>query len=92
MNLGIDGFDEEDIRVVEVLASHAAVAFENARLLQQERRAATTASALLALSQTLTGAHDVETVLERVTAAVPTIVPAASSRRTSANPRAARST
>jgi PAS domain S-box-containing protein len=76
-NLGIDGFDDEDIRVVEVLASHAAVAFENARLLQQERRAATTASALLALSQTLTGAHDVETVLERVTAAVPTIVPAA---------------
>ncbi|HEX5950659.1 MAG TPA: GAF domain-containing protein, partial [Actinomycetota bacterium] len=76
-NLGIDQFDEEDVRVVEVLASHAAVAFENARLLQQERRAAATASALLGLSQALTGAHDVETVLERVTAAVPAIVPAA---------------
>ena len=76
-NLGIDQFDEEDIRVVEVLASHAAVAFENARLLQQERRAAAAASALLGLSQALTGAHDVETVLERVTATVPAIVPAA---------------
>jgi PAS domain S-box-containing protein len=75
-NLGVDQFDEEDIRVVEVLASHAAVAFENARLLQTERRAAATASALLGLSQALTGAHDVDTVLERVTAAVPTIVPA----------------
>ncbi len=75
-NLGVDQFDYEDIRVVEVLASHAAVAFENARLLQTERRAAATASALLGLSQALTGAHDVDTVLERVTAAVPTIVPA----------------
>ena len=37
-NLGVDQFDDEDIRVMEVLASHAAVAFENARLLQQERR------------------------------------------------------
>ncbi|HEU4354304.1 MAG TPA: ATP-binding protein [Actinomycetota bacterium] len=76
-NLGIGQFDEEDIRVVEVLASHAAVAFDNARLLQEERRAAATASALLGLSQALTGAHDVETVLDRVTAAVPAIVPSA---------------
>ena len=74
-NLGVDQFDQADIRVVEVLASHAAVAFENARLLQKEREAAEVASALLGLSQVLTGAHDVETVLERVTAAVPAIVP-----------------
>ncbi len=76
-NLGVDQFDEQDIRVVEVLASHAAVAFENARLLQKEREAAEMASALLGLSQALTGAHDIETVLERVTAAVPSIVPTA---------------
>ncbi len=74
-NLGIDQFDQADIRVVEVLASHAAVAFENARLLQKEREAAEIASALLGLSQSLTGAHDVETVLDRVTAAIPSIVP-----------------
>lgn len=75
-NLGIDQFDEDDIRVLEVLGSHAAVAFENARLLQQEREAAETASALLGLSQALTGAHEVETVLARAVAAVPQIVDA----------------
>ncbi|HEX6331828.1 MAG TPA: GAF domain-containing protein [Actinomycetota bacterium] len=75
-SLGIDQFDQEDVRVLEVLASHAAVAFENARLLQQEREAARTASALLGLSQALTGTRDVVTVLERVTAAVPSLVEA----------------
>ncbi len=74
-NLGVDQFDDQDVRVLEVLASHAAVAFENARLLAREREAAEIASTLLALSQDLTGAHEVEAVLERVTAAVPTIVP-----------------
>ena len=74
-NLGLDQFDGEDQRLVEVLASHAAVAFENARLFQKEREAAETASALLGLSQSLTGAHDFGTVLERVVAAVPFIVP-----------------
>jgi signal transduction histidine kinase len=75
-NLGIDQFDQEDVRVLEVLASHAAVAFENARLLEQERGAASAASALLGLSQALTGTRDVATVLERVAAAVPALVEA----------------
>ncbi len=74
-NLGVDQFDDEDIRVVEVLAAHAAVAVENARLLAKEREAAETASALLRLSQALTGAHDLETVLARVTEAVPEFLP-----------------
>jgi len=73
-NLGYDGFDEQDQRLLEVLASHAAVAFENARLFQMEREAAETSAALLGLSQSLTGAHDVETVLDRTVAAVPTIL------------------
>ena len=30
--LGVDQFDEDDVRLLEVLAGHAAVAFENARL------------------------------------------------------------
>jgi PAS domain S-box-containing protein len=38
--LGIDQFDQEDQRVLEVLASHAAVAIQNARSLQRERDAA----------------------------------------------------
>jgi PAS domain S-box-containing protein len=38
--LGVDQFDDDDLRVLEVLASHAAVAIENARSLQREREAA----------------------------------------------------
>jgi PAS domain S-box-containing protein len=74
-NLGYDQFDEDDMRLLEVLASHAAVAFENAHLFQLEREAAETASALLGLSQALTGAHDMGTVADRVTAAIPSILP-----------------
>ena len=38
--LGVDQFDRENLRLLEVLAGHAAVAFENARLLQLERETA----------------------------------------------------
>ena len=72
--LGYDLFDEHDMRVLEVLASHAAVAFENARLFQREREAAETSSALLGLSQALTGVHDLDAVLRRAVAAVPAIL------------------
>jgi signal transduction histidine kinase/putative methionine-R-sulfoxide reductase with GAF domain len=74
--LGIDQFEEDDVRLLEVLSSHAAVAFENARLLQQEREAAETASALLGLSQALTGAHDTTTVLDRAIAALTLMIDA----------------
>ena len=73
-HLGIDQFDDEDQRVLEVLASHASVAYENASLLQKEREAAKTASALLGLSQALSGAGNVSSVLARVVAAVPSII------------------
>jgi PAS domain S-box-containing protein len=72
--LGYDRFDEGDMRVLEVLASHAAVAFENARLFELEREAAETSSALLGLSQALTGVHAFDAVLRRTVAAVPAIV------------------
>ena len=73
-NLGTDQFDEGDQRVLEVLASHAATAYENASLLQKERQAAKTSSALLGLSQALSGAEDVSSVLARVVTAVPSII------------------
>jgi PAS domain S-box-containing protein len=72
--LGYDRFDDGDMRVLEVLASHAAVAFENARLFELEREAAETSSVLLGLSQALTGVHDLDAVLRRTVAAVPAIV------------------
>jgi signal transduction histidine kinase/putative methionine-R-sulfoxide reductase with GAF domain len=73
-NLGTDQFEEDDQRVLEVLASHASVAYENASLLQREREAAKTASALLGLSQALSGAGNVSSVLARVVDAVPSII------------------
>ena len=75
-SLGIDQFDEQDMRLLEVLASHAAVAFENARLFQMEREAAETSAALLGLSQALAGVREIHAVLDRVVAAVPDILPA----------------
>ena len=46
-SLGYGAFDEEDRRLLEVLASHAATAISNAKLLQAQREAAETSSALL---------------------------------------------
>ncbi|HEX9236066.1 MAG TPA: GAF domain-containing protein, partial [Actinomycetota bacterium] len=43
--LGLDQFDQQDLRVLEVLASHTAVALENARLFELEREAAKRARA-----------------------------------------------
>ena len=41
--LGLDQFDEDDLRLLEVLAGHAAVALENARLYEAQRREAESA-------------------------------------------------
>jgi PAS domain S-box-containing protein len=48
--LGLGHFDLQDLRLLEVLASHAAVAIENARLLDAEREATAKYRALVELS------------------------------------------
>jgi HD-GYP domain-containing protein (c-di-GMP phosphodiesterase class II) len=45
--LGVDQFDEDDVRLLEVLAGHASVALENARLYEAQRREADHLKALL---------------------------------------------
>ena len=45
--LGVAQFDNDDVRLLEVLAGHASVAFENARLYEAQRREAESATALL---------------------------------------------
>jgi transcriptional regulator with GAF, ATPase, and Fis domain len=45
--LGIDQFDEDDVRLLEVLAGHAAVALENASLYETAKREAERANKLL---------------------------------------------
>ena len=72
--LGYGKFDEEDRRLLEVLASHAAVAFENAALFQAEREAAETSAALLRFSQTLTQLHSIEDILQEALDTVPHLV------------------
>jgi diguanylate cyclase (GGDEF)-like protein len=64
--LGLDQFDEDDVRLLEVLAAHAAVAVENARLFDSARREAESATALLEFSRELAGAASLDAILERV--------------------------
>jgi HD-GYP domain-containing protein (c-di-GMP phosphodiesterase class II) len=66
--LGLDQFDADDLRVLEVLASHASVALENARLYDAQRRDAESATALLAFSRDLSTAEGIVEVAERVVA------------------------
>ena len=73
-SLGVGQFDDDDMRLLEVLASHAAGAFENARLLALERESAETSTALLGLSQALTGVHETEAVLDETLGFIPRIL------------------
>src|SRR5207248_7656418 len=64
--LGLDQFDEDDVRLLEVLAGHAAVALENASLYESARREAERATALLEFSRQLSSAEGVDEVLGRI--------------------------
>ncbi len=65
--LGIDQFDGDDLRLLEVLAGHAAIALENASLYEAQRREAETAKALLEFSRALAseGPDEVLTLIAR---------------------------
>ncbi len=64
--LGLEQFDEDDVRLLEVLAGHAAVAVENASLYESARREAESATALLEFGRELATSSSLEDVLERV--------------------------
>ena len=64
--LGLDQFDADDLRLLEVLAGHAAVAVENARLYEAQRREAESATALLEFARDLAEATGPTEVAERV--------------------------
>ena len=70
--LGVGQFDEDDVRLLEVLGGHASVAVENARLYEAERLEAhrakdslEIANALLDFSRKLAAAESLDEVLER---------------------------
>jgi diguanylate cyclase (GGDEF)-like protein len=64
--LGLDQFDADDLRLLEVVAGHASSAVENARLYEVQRREAEGATALLELGRELAGAHGLLDVARRV--------------------------
>jgi diguanylate cyclase (GGDEF)-like protein len=64
--LGLDQFDEDDLRLLEVLAGHAAIALENARLYEAERSEAEGAKALLEFAREVATAHGLEQVLQSI--------------------------
>jgi diguanylate cyclase (GGDEF)-like protein len=64
--LGLNQFDEDDVRLLEVLAGHASVALENARLYEHQRREADGAKALLAFADKVSHAHTVEEICTHI--------------------------
>ena len=64
--LGRDQFDQDELRLLEVLAGHASVALVNARLYEQQRRETESAKALLELSTELAACTDLESVAVRI--------------------------
>jgi diguanylate cyclase (GGDEF)-like protein len=64
--LGLDQFDEDDVRLLEVLAGHAAVAVENASLYESARREAESATSLLEFGRELATAANLDEILQRV--------------------------
>lgn len=62
--LGLGQFDEDDVRLLEVLAGHAAVALENARLYEAQRREAENARRLLEFSDAISEEPSFEAIGE----------------------------
>jgi len=65
--LGLNQFDEDDVRLLEVLAGHAAVAVENAGLYEAARREAESATSLLEFGRELATLVELEDIVARVT-------------------------
>jgi diguanylate cyclase (GGDEF)-like protein len=63
--LGVHQFDEDDVRLLEVLAGQASVALENARLYEAQRREADGAKALLAFLTEVSQAQGIDEICRR---------------------------
>ena len=68
-------FDDNDLRVLDLLADQAAVALENARLFKAEREQRALAEALRAASLALSGSLEFEDVLDRLLDQIERVVP-----------------
>src|SRR3954469_3539948 len=66
-NLGLNQVEEDDVRRLEVLAGHAAVAVENASLYESARREAESATSLLEFGRELATLVELDDIAGRVT-------------------------
>jgi diguanylate cyclase (GGDEF)-like protein len=64
--LGLDQFDTDDVRLLEVLAGHASVALMNAQLFEAQRREAESAKMLLELTREISATTELPEVLDGV--------------------------
>jgi diguanylate cyclase (GGDEF)-like protein len=64
--LGLGQFDEDDVRLLEVLSGQASAALENARLYESQRREAERARALLEFSRELATAEGLDAIMHKV--------------------------
>jgi diguanylate cyclase (GGDEF)-like protein len=72
--LGVGQFDEDDLRLLEVLAGHVAVVLENARLYETMRREVENARAWLEFSDALTGAGSFEAICAEAVSSIATLL------------------
>ena len=72
--LGVDRFDENDLRLLEVLAGYAAVALENARLYESLQREAEHTKAWLEFSDELSAAGSLEAMMDAAVATIPRLL------------------
>ncbi len=68
--LGVGQFDGDDLRLLEVLAGHASVALENARLYESVRREADNAKAWLEFADAVSEARSVEAIGDETASSV----------------------
>jgi HD-GYP domain-containing protein (c-di-GMP phosphodiesterase class II) len=74
--LGLDQFDHDDLRVLEVLAGQASVAVENARLYEVQRREAENARALLGFADVLSRASSLHGIANAAVRLIPDLLDA----------------
>jgi diguanylate cyclase (GGDEF)-like protein len=72
--LGAGQLDDDDLRLLEVVAGHASVALENARLYESARREAENATAWLEFSDALADARSVEVVGEQTVRTIASVM------------------
>ncbi|MDQ3661200.1 MAG: diguanylate cyclase [Actinomycetota bacterium] len=80
VQLGSDQFDHDDQRLLEILAGNAAVALENARLYEAQRREATNAKSLLLFAETMARTTSFEAANEQTLALVRSLMGATRAR------------